>query len=259
MPPFDSKPPPPPVETNQDPPPASKPAQPQKPPQPQKSAQPQQPAQPQKPAQAGGVRVRVRELAPPLTPEPPAPERHTVVVPPNQSRKDLESYAKSLQKQWGPRIREKLLTRGGIDPRSVQELQQDVLVLMCIERTAGRTVEYEGAYIDKVIDNAFLNRSQRNKVPIVAGVDPDATHDSTPDPESLVQRARNLRKLERCRELLPPELKAVFQAREIDGLTLEETGAKLGLITTTVHKRQVRAREYLKDLVRASGRPPRQK
>jgi RNA polymerase sigma factor (sigma-70 family) len=191
--------------------------------------------------------------------EPPAPEPHTVVVPPGQSRKDLESFARSLQKRWGRGIREKILKRSGIDPRSVQELQQDVLVLLCIERGADRTVEYEGAYIDRVIDNAFRNRAQRRNVPVAAGVDPDATHDSTPDPESLLRQARNLRKLERYRELLPPDLKAVFQAREIDGLTLEETGAKLGLLRNTVYTQQVRAREYLRDLAAASDRRPRRK
>jgi DNA-directed RNA polymerase specialized sigma24 family protein len=227
---VDPKTPPPRVETNQNPPPAP----------------------------AGGVRIRVREPAPPAwTPEPPASRPRTMVLPPNQSQKDLDTFARSLAKEWGPHIWKKLLVRTDIAPRSREELQQDVLLIICTEHRAGRPVAYEGAFIDRVIDNAFRNRHKKKKLPVVAGVDPDAMVGSAPDPESLLRRVR---KFERCLEILPPLLRPVFQAREIDGFTLEETAAKLDRSVSAVHKQQVRARQILKEaLARGSERRGQEK
>jgi RNA polymerase sigma-70 factor, ECF subfamily len=66
------------------------------------------------------------------------------------------------------------------------------------------------------------------------------------NPETDVERAQMRRLLEREIEKLPDAFRVVFILREVEGLSVEETAAFLGIPDATVKSRDFRARALLK-------------
>jgi RNA polymerase sigma-70 factor (ECF subfamily) len=86
-------------------------------------------------------------------------------------------------------------------------------------------------------------RNRPGEDPPLARARADETHWN---PETDVERAEMRRLLEREIEKLPDPFRAVFILREVEGLSVEETAALLGIPDATVKSRDFRARALLK-------------
>ncbi|HEX4862408.1 MAG TPA: RNA polymerase sigma factor [Rhizomicrobium sp.] len=77
----------------------------------------------------------------------------------------------------------------------------------------------------------------------------------TPDPEAETARAQMRRFLEQAIDALQEDFRLVFVLRDIEGCSVEETAAQLGLNPQTVRTRLFRARKSLREdlLAKLSG------
>ena len=82
----------------------------------------------------------------------------------------------------------------------------------------------------------------------------DALSDRRPTPEEVCQRLEVWERLARLLAWLSPPLRATFQLREMDGLTVREAAHVLGVPEGTVKARLARARVKLKQLMQKSLR-----
>lgn len=80
----------------------------------------------------------------------------------------------------------------------------------------------------------------------------DALSDRRPTPEEVCQRLEVWERLAQLLAWLSPPLRATFQLREMDGLTVRETAHALGVPEGTVKARLARARIKLKQLMQKS-------
>jgi RNA polymerase sigma-70 factor (ECF subfamily) len=80
----------------------------------------------------------------------------------------------------------------------------------------------------------------------------DALSDRRPTPEEVCQRLEVWERLAQLLARLSPPLRATFQLREVDGLTVRETAHALGVPEGTVKARLARARIKLKQLMQKS-------
>ncbi len=71
--------------------------------------------------------------------------------------------------------------------------------------------------------------------------------DWTALPEGDLLNAETRQHLERAIQNLPPKLRAVFLMRDIEGLSIKETGEALDLSETAVKTRLLRARLHLRE------------
>jgi RNA polymerase sigma-70 factor (ECF subfamily) len=69
---------------------------------------------------------------------------------------------------------------------------------------------------------------------------------TAPDPERAASRTEIRRLVEEAVDALPAPFRTVFVLREIEGLSIEETAAELGLRAETVKTRLHRARQRLR-------------
>jgi RNA polymerase sigma-70 factor (ECF subfamily) len=77
------------------------------------------------------------------------------------------------------------------------------------------------------------------------------------DPERLLEQRRDRERLDRILATMPEELKTAFVSFEIEGLSLVEIAAALGIPQGTVSSRLRRAREhFLRAAVRVKGSAP---
>lgn len=79
----------------------------------------------------------------------------------------------------------------------------------------------------------------------------DQLSDYGPSPEELCRKSELARKVARSARKLSPPLRKVFQLRELDGLSIRETAALLGVAEGTVKARLARARGKLRQQMRA--------
>jgi RNA polymerase sigma-70 factor (ECF subfamily) len=73
-----------------------------------------------------------------------------------------------------------------------------------------------------------------------------------PSPEAQAAHAEARRMLERAIDALPPDFRATFVLREVEGCSTDETAAALGLSPVTVRTRLHRARTLLKKALETS-------
>ena len=66
-------------------------------------------------------------------------------------------------------------------------------------------------------------------------------------PESELLSAESKTRLDRAIQALPPKLRVVFLMRDIEGLSIKDTGEALDLSETAVKTRLLRARLYLRE------------
>jgi RNA polymerase sigma-70 factor (ECF subfamily) len=71
-------------------------------------------------------------------------------------------------------------------------------------------------------------------------------HAPPPDPEAEMARVQARSLLEHAIDILPPDFRIVFILREIEGCSVENTAAQLGLKPQTVKTRLFRARRLLR-------------
>jgi len=82
----------------------------------------------------------------------------------------------------------------------------------------------------------------------------DALSDRRPTPEEVCQRLEVWERLAQLLTWLSPPLRATFQLREMDGLSIREAAQVLGVAEGTVKARLARARIKLKQLMQKSLR-----
>ena len=75
----------------------------------------------------------------------------------------------------------------------------------------------------------------------------DAVHDPAPGPERIALRGEVRRRIEAAIDSLPRPYRVVFVLREIEEMSVEETGVTLGLPQATVRTRCFRARAMLRE------------
>ena len=80
--------------------------------------------------------------------------------------------------------------------------------------------------------------------------------DWSPNPEQLYTRAEVKEILRKALEELPPILRVVFVLRDVEGLSIKETGAALDLQPTAVKARLFRARLQLREKLTKHFRQP---
>lgn len=82
--------------------------------------------------------------------------------------------------------------------------------------------------------------------PFEADIIPFPLSSSTADPERVMAQRQLLRLIEEATDALPEAFRLVFVARVIEGLSVEETAALLGLPPATVKTRLHRARKLIR-------------
>jgi RNA polymerase sigma-70 factor, ECF subfamily len=82
----------------------------------------------------------------------------------------------------------------------------------------------------------------------------DMLSDTRPDPEQVCRKREIEEKLAHATSRLSPTLRATFQLRAVDGLSIRETAHLLGVPTGTVKARLTRARVRLKQVIKKSFR-----
>jgi RNA polymerase sigma-70 factor (ECF subfamily) len=96
----------------------------------------------------------------------------------------------------------------------------------------------------KMVDLSVLDvGGEGSRILMFPGVERSA------DPESDAARAQIRRLLERAVDDLPPAFRTVFVMRDVEGMSMEETAAHLGIRPETVKTRLHRARGMLRDNV----------
>jgi RNA polymerase sigma-70 factor (ECF subfamily) len=79
--------------------------------------------------------------------------------------------------------------------------------------------------------------------------------DHRPNPEDQCRDSELSARLTRLHGQLSPTLRRTFQLRDVDGLSIRETARVLGMPIGTVKTQSARARQELKELMRAALRP----
>jgi len=85
-----------------------------------------------------------------------------------------------------------------------------------------------------------------------------ATHGDLPDqrpftkPDQVAEQQQTARQVWKALDKMPFDQRAIIVLREIDGLSYEEIATSLGVAVGTVKSRLARAREHLRELLRAS-------
>jgi len=86
-----------------------------------------------------------------------------------------------------------------------------------------------------------------------------ATHGDLPDqrpftkPDQVAEQQQTARQVWEALDKMPFDQRAIIVLREIDGLSYEEIATSLGVAVGTVKSRLARARQHLRELLRASS------
>lgn len=102
----------------------------------------------------------------------------------------------------------------------------------------------------------WRRRHQSHQIPLEEHV---ARHGDLPDarvfshPDQVAERRQVASQVWRALDQLPFEQRTILVLREIDGLSYEEIGASLHVAVGTVKSRLARAREHLREQLRASS------
>lgn len=107
-------------------------------------------------------------------------------------------------------------------------------------------------WLTRIVVNAALERRRRGRTPVDADAEvesfaagPDGVFPETP--ESLTMRGELRRVMEHAIDGLPEEYRSVFMLRAVEGLSVEETAASLGISEGNTKVRFSRARARLRD------------
>jgi RNA polymerase sigma-70 factor, ECF subfamily len=111
-----------------------------------------------------------------------------------------------------------------------------------------------------VINSARMQVRRRPRLPHISLTQQDSEReqaafaewlpDHRPGPEDLCRSWEIAERIDRLSKRLSPKLSQTFQLREVDGLTIRETGKILGVRDGTVKARTARARATLRRLMR---------
>ncbi len=110
-------------------------------------------------------------------------------------------------------------------------------------------------WLARIVANEALMRLRRRRPEVglerleAEGAAIDAPLPDVEDPERAAATRQLRGLLEAAVDALPQEFRSVFVLREIEGLSLRETAAALGIPEATVKTRDFRARRLLKDIL----------
>ncbi|MBL8895786.1 MAG: RNA polymerase sigma factor [Rhizobiales bacterium] len=120
-------------------------------------------------------------------------------------------------------------------------------------------------WLSRIVMNEALGRLRQKKrakwsgisvsLPSEAEIIPFPLNSEAMDPERTMAQRQILRLVERATDALPEAFRTVFVARVIEGLSLEETSAILGIRPETVKTRLHRARNLIRAELEATIGP----
>ena len=149
------------------------------------------------------------------------------------------------------------------DPQEALDLSQEVFLR--VFRTLG---QFRGqsalrTWIYRIVVTQASNRRRwwrrRHQSQQVALEEHVANHGDLPDirplaqPDQTAEQQETVRHVWKALDQLPFDQKAILVLREIDGLSYEEIATSLGVAVGTVKSRLARAREHLREQLRASS------
>jgi RNA polymerase sigma factor (sigma-70 family) len=103
-------------------------------------------------------------------------------------------------------------------------------------------------YAFQVARSVFLQGLRRSKIVAIGSIADLAALgdvDDAPSPEQHAHGKRELRRVEAAIEEMPAQVRKVFWARRVDGLSQRETAQKLGLAEHTVEKYSAKGLKFL--------------
>jgi RNA polymerase sigma-70 factor (ECF subfamily) len=107
-------------------------------------------------------------------------------------------------------------------------------------------------WLHRLVVNHCLSRLERARIrraDALPEADEQAPVDHAPSPLEAAQRSESRARLEALLRRLPPEQRAAFVLRELEGLSYAEIAAALGVPEGTVMSRLYRARARLTEIV----------
>lgn len=149
------------------------------------------------------------------------------------------------------------------DQQEALDLSQEVFLR--VFRTLG---QFRGqsalrTWIYRVVVTQASNRRRwwrrRHQSQQVALDEHVATHGDLPDqraftkPDQVAEQQQTARQVWKALDQMPFDQRAIIVLREIDGLSYEEIATSLGVAVGTVKSRLARAREHLREILRASS------
>jgi len=137
-----------------------------------------------------------------------------------------------------------------------EDILQDVLLELA---QAGDAIEQAGAWLFRVARNRIIDRSRKHReepLPMGDGDDgelwlQDALPDPAAGPEAQYARQVMLEAIVQALQALPDELRSVFVAHEIDGLSFAEMSAQWQVPQNTLLSRKRRAVLALRERLQA--------
>lgn len=103
-------------------------------------------------------------------------------------------------------------------------------------------------YTFQVARSVFLQGLRRSKIVPIASISDLAALgavDDAPDPEQYAHGQRELRRVEAAIGMMPAQVRRVFWARRVEGLSQRETASQLGLAEHTVEKYSAKGMKFL--------------
>lgn len=172
---------------------------------------------------------------------------------------DVDAYGRLVQR-WNQRLYRvaRAITR---DDAEAEDVLQEAYVRAFAALAELRDAAHVGVWLTRIVINEARGRlrlrRRRSTVELgeLDGMQSDAQVLQFPsgapasDPEREAAAAETRRLLERAIDELPAAFRLVFVLRDVQGLSVEETGAELGLRPETVRTRLHRARRLLRQLL----------
>lgn len=145
------------------------------------------------------------------------------------------------------------------DDAEAEDVLQEVYVRAFAALAEVRDAAHVGAWLTRIVINEARGRLRRRRSMVgLSELDGMQSHAQVlqfpggapaADPEREAAAAEARRLLERAIDELPAAFRLVFVLRDVQGLSVEETGAELGLRPETVRTRLHRARRLLRQLL----------
>lgn len=149
----------------------------------------------------------------------------------------------------------RFLSRKWTEASEVHDIRHDIYVR--ILETAERERPHQPrAFLFSVARNILIDRARRNRVVAIDLLDDLDTLNILIDEASPERRASGREQLQRLTRLmnrLPPRPRDVVWMRRIEGLSLKEIAARLGIAEHTVEKHLMRGIRQLSDALFGAG------
>ncbi len=147
------------------------------------------------------------------------------------------------------------------DAQDAEDVLQNTFLkaLQSLPAFEGRSSLSTWLYRIAVNEALMLIRKRRPEIPVATGDEDTDEEDYTPVqfvdwaslPEETLLSSESFSYLDQAVRRMPEKLKVVFLLRDVEGLSIRETGEALGLTETAVKTRLLRARLFLREQLSA--------